>query len=196
MDEDKLKELRLQATIGLYKSLREEILQKFRHHITVYSIFIPTMTLVAGFALKEAKYDLILLLPIISLPFMFRYIWEQKWIDSIGKFLRYMEEEIFPKILGDFPGADEKQKGKDENKYWVGWELRFEGEYRAQKWEAYYKWTTLAIFVLFPLLPAMLVNVLSIIKSIPTQIPPGIHYAYGALFLTIHVILGITIYKT
>ena len=91
--------LRLEIALTEYRALRDEVLQKFRHHLIIYSSVIAVVASVFGVSINTGKYDLLLITPIISIALTLRYIWEQHVIVTIGKYIIKMEEEIFPKLV-------------------------------------------------------------------------------------------------
>lgn len=133
--------LRFQAILSEYQALRNEILQKFHHHILIYSILVPAIGALIFYVLKEKIYDLLLIIPILSSSFAFRYIWEQNVIVTIGNYLRMMEEDIFPKFIG------QRSNSEKQMMYWVGWEHYFRDNFPKG---SFYKYTIQILFVGIP----------------------------------------------
>ena len=99
-NEEELKQFRVQAILSEYQALRNNILQKFHHHLQIYSLIITVFAVMFSYIFTEKNYDLLLLIPVISSAFAFRYIWEQNIIEIIGNYLKIMEDEILPEVIG------------------------------------------------------------------------------------------------
>jgi hypothetical protein len=96
----KFTKFRLQAILEEYKTLKNELLQKFQHQMQMYSITITAVVAIIGVAFAQKIPDILLITPAITSAFAFRYIWEQSIIVKIGDYLRIIESEIMPKLTG------------------------------------------------------------------------------------------------
>lgn len=151
----KLAEYRLRAVLEEYKALKNELLQKFRHQLQMYSITITAVTVIVGFAFTEKNYDLLLVTPIVSSAFAFRYVWEQSIMSKIGDYLRIIEAEILPEIIGH-----KSNTNLETTEYWVGWEHYF---MRFFPRPAYYI-LTIEILFIGPILLGLAFNVAVILQ--------------------------------
>lgn len=142
-------QFKLQAILNEYQTLKNEMLQKFRHQLQIYSILITAIAILVGYILTSKNYDLLLVIPVVSSAFAFRYIWEQNIIVTLGGYLRIIEAEILPEIIGY------RSKDHDQNyrRYWVGWEHYFMDHFPKPY---FYKYTIEILFVIVPIFPALI----------------------------------------
>ena len=140
--------LRLEIALTEYRALRDEVLQKFRHHLLIYSSVIAVVASVFGVSINTGKYDLLLITPIISIALTLRYIWEQHVIVTIGKYIMKMEEEIFPELVIN-AHLDEVQTKCCR---WMNWDHYFKDNFPNIAW---YKPAVVLILIVVPIiLPA------------------------------------------
>ena len=97
---EKLRELRLRALLTEYDSLKRELIQKFRHQLQMYYIIIMAIGSLFGYILTKKAYDVFLIIPLVGAAFGFRYIWEQYIINRIGDYLRTLESDLIPSVIG------------------------------------------------------------------------------------------------
>ncbi len=193
----KLAELRLHAIIEEYKALRNELIQKFQHQLQIYSITVTAVVAVMGFSFAQKNLDILLVLPLISSAFAFRYIWEQSIIVKIADYLRMIESQIMPKLTGL---RSTKQNALDTEKYWVGWEHYYQWTMKQSHSLLYYKWTIELLFV-GPILMALFVSLAVVIQvsDVPLMInsflPLQIHLLLIAINLLLAVYIFMKLYK-
>ena len=180
-NEEELKQFRVQAILSEYQALRNNILQKFHHHLQIYSLIITVFAVMFSYIFTEKNYDLLLLIPVISSAFAFRYIWEQNIIEIIGNYLKIMEDEILPEVIG-YRDTDQNQR-----KYWVGWEHYFRNHFPRRH---YYKYTIELLFVVIPIFPAVFYSIIVILKhfrlisiEINSFIPMLVHLIMTLIYL-------------
>ncbi len=150
---DELEKLRFRATLNEYKLLKMEILNKFQDQLRMYSLLLGAMGVIAGYITTSRSLDMLLILPLISNSLAFRYFWEQSNIIEIGNYLKKLEYEVFPKLLGYHETIDGK-KG-----YWVFWENYFSNNCKEH---SFYKISILLLFVLLPNLLSLMYSLLVI----------------------------------
>jgi len=176
-------QFRFQAILNEYQALKNELLQKFRHQLQIYSMMITAIAIMIGYVLAEKNYDLFLVIPVVSSAFAFRYIWEQNIIVMIGNYLRIMEAEILPEIIGY------RSKDTDQNYrgYWVGWEHYFMDHFPKPY---FYKYTIELLFVGVPIFPALIYSMAVILQhftlisiQINSFIPIPVHILMTLIYL-------------
>src|SRR3981081_449256 len=118
--DNELAQLRLQSVLAEYQALRTETLQKLSHHMQLYSIVITSVTVMIGWAFAKDTYDILLAVPIVSTAFSLRYLWEQTVIIMLGDYLRLVEREIIPSLIGKRAGHQHEHE-----RLWVGWQHYF-----------------------------------------------------------------------
>lgn len=92
--------LMMQVVLAEYNSLKNELLQKFRHQLQIYYYMFASIGVLLIIVKENGPYDIILLIPFICAAFAFRYLWEQYIINRIGDYLRKIESEKLPEIIG------------------------------------------------------------------------------------------------
>lgn len=189
--DNNITQLRLEAVLSEYRALRDEMLQKFTHHLNIYSVVITAIAFTMGWVITNEVCDLLLAIPIVSSAFCFRYIWEQAVIVRIGNYLAHMEKNIFPGLIGtrNDEGVEEYQK------LWVGWEHYFKKHFPEI---AFYKHAIVILLVILPILPQVIFSSLiiasryfSITLPFKSCLPTLVHLT-AVIF---YVPLGIYLYK-
>lgn len=191
----KLEALRLQAVLVEYQALKTEHIQKFRHHLVIFSILIPAVAVIFGSVVTKKTFDLLLLLPIVSASLAFRYIWEQSVIIAIGHYISDLESDVFPKLLG----ARSTGEAVPTPKLWVGWEHYFESNFKRLP---FYKYTTQLLFVIVPFTPSFMFGFLVVIKhycdvnyDLKTLLPVSAHIVLLVLYLILAIYLAMNLWK-
>ncbi|MFX1492629.1 MAG: hypothetical protein ACFFBU_10230 [Promethearchaeota archaeon] len=182
-----LRQLRLQAVLAEYQALRTEILQKFRHHLLIYSVTVAFVTAILGWVITKGAYDALLLIPIFSTALSLRYIWEQNVIAIIGDYLKRMEKKIFPLLLsGDTVNDNSKNR-------LINWEHYFRANFPKLP---LYKPAIQIVLVIIPLLPAVVFStfcLMTCVSYMPAPIKSHLHPAIHLVALVIYVPMGIYI---
>ena len=175
---------KLNVVLTEYKALRDEIIDNFRLHLQIYSIYTSALLIFYGLIFIHKIYDLILVIPIFSLSLFFRILWEQIIIRKIEKYIRYeIEKKKIPMIIG-------RIKEDHEHGYanlWMGWQ-HFWKEIKHPK---YYKYSLFTLFLIVSVLPAVLYSIYSIFDylkkvQIDTKLPIEIHLP----FLILNLLIG------
>jgi len=137
-------EERLQAVLAEYRALRNEIVDRDRHQLQLYSFLIAALGVGVAYVVQQKAYDLLLAIPLLTTALGFRHLWEQTVIVTIGGYIRdEIEAKRIPELLGHRQGTETA----DYDPYWVAWEHYFRARCPPH---AYYK---LAIQILYVLLP-------------------------------------------
>jgi hypothetical protein len=185
-----LTSLRLQTVLTEYQALRTETLQKLGHHMQLYSIVVTAVTVMIGWAFTKETYDILLAVPIVSMAFALRYLWEQTVITMLGDYLRLVEREIIPSLIGRRVGPQQEHE-----RLWVGWQHYFHDHFPRL---ALYKPAIIIILVLVPFLPALVFSA-SLLASryfgfplhLQTRIPLILH----AIAFILNFVLGIYLWR-
>lgn len=116
MREEKIKvnnENQLNAVLGEYSTLRDEILVWTRNELTIITAF-PSMAIaILGYAIKSGDYTLLFVLP--PLAFVGVYLWlaDHCMVLSLSTYIsEEIEKRKLPKIIGEM----------DDNSLWIGWD--------------------------------------------------------------------------
>lgn len=166
----------LQAVLNERDCLRTELLQRFDHHLQLYAIIVSIVVGYAGPLLGTWSFDALVILPLVSTAFGYRYLWEQRVIGCITSYLLRMERETLPRLIGLRPHHDAHSAS---SQYWVGWEHYFR-DYRP--WP-FHRVSSLLTFVGIPIIPSMLycLSATSSVRPNYQRLPTGIYL--GALLL-------------
>ncbi|MCK5176937.1 MAG: hypothetical protein KAQ92_04385 [Candidatus Aenigmarchaeota archaeon] len=154
---------KLQIILTEYNTLRDEMHRKFDFHTTLLAAYGTVTIGFYTFLLNNKDYmDLILILPMLSLFFLFRFLWDQHIIHDISKYIeKNIELEKIPKILSE----KEKLKGK---KYilGLGWQNHYNKKSKSlSPYLPYWRFSTFIIFVIFSILPQISYNATHILKK-------------------------------
>jgi hypothetical protein len=190
--EFELNQLRLTAVLNEYASLKAELLQKFRHQLQMYSIVITAIVALIGYLLTTQSYDVLLVVPTVGAVFSLRYIWEQKLIALLGSYLRVLESDVFPELIGI---RSSEAKVADYRRYWVGWE-----HYARERFPnaRFYKVVIVLVFIAVPMGPALVYSAIAALRhygvgsgEINTALPAPVHIAAFILigYMAVHLSL-------
>ncbi|MEE8059589.1 MAG: hypothetical protein V3T17_17405 [Pseudomonadales bacterium] len=169
-----LRKLRLQTALAEYQAMRAEILQKFRNHLQIYAVSIAAITAMLGWVVTKNVFDVLLVIPIVSIALTLRYIWEQNVIVTLGDYLRKMESEVFPSLLS----SDEIEIVSPQP--FIMWEHYFQDNFPNL---SLYKPAILVLLVLIPIVPGVIFSLSCLLNSmfsnlipITSQLHIGIHW--------------------
>ena len=166
------------------------MLQKLGHHLQLYSIVTTAVTIMIGWAIISKAYDILLAVPIASTALTLRYLWEQACIIMLGDYLRLIECELIPSLIGKPHQAQHKHEH-----FWVGWEHYF-CEYSTKS--AFYKPAVVILMVLVPFLPCLVYS-RSILAShylgASVQIQSNLPLAVHACVFILYSIIGIYLWQ-
>jgi len=180
-----------------YKLLREETLQKFQHQIQLFTILASALSLLIGYILIKGIYDVFYIIPIFVIPLIFRYIWEQVVVTTMG---RYMREELIEKRLAEVIGKrNNAQYTYDQ--HWLGWEhyyLDWEKErYKKIGIPRYFDYAAMFIFIILPFGLPICYSFLHILISIgitninlTTYLPSWTHVSIFFIYVFIAIYLS------
>lgn len=189
METSQIESLRLQAVLAEYNALREEILQKLSHHLKLYAMVAAGLGVILGWLITAGQYNLLLLVPFISTPLAFRYLWEQAVIVLLGQYIRRIEAEILPSLIGDRTSMNQNY-----HSLWVGWEHFWRENTPDERW---HRSAVIILFVIIPFLPALYLSgsviwtAICICSTDRTALPIGVYLLSGI----IDVFMGIFLWK-
>lgn len=188
-------QLTFEAVLAEYKALKDELLQKFRHQLQIYSIIIPAIAIMIGYVLTEKIYDLLLGIPLVTSAFAFRYIWEQSIIVTIADYLRIIEHEIFPEIIG----YRSQDIDRSRETSWLGWEHYFVDHFPKPY---FYKYTIELLFVGIPIFPALVYSLAAVSQhftlfstGVNSSLPVPVHVAVFVVYLLLALYLSWKLWK-
>ena len=178
---------RLEAVLRERDGLRGEILQKFQHHLQLYSLLTPTAAVVVTALVGRVTWDVVLLIPIVTTGFAFRYLWEEQVIYSIGNYLKTQESQKLPALIGTTGGkVASPDAPRESDQYWVAWEHYFHEDFPPGiRRMPFYRAASLLAFVGTPFGPAVVFALLSIWRELFGQ-PAGLR---SILPLWAHVVV-------
>ena len=156
-DPDSVAQLRLQAVLAEYNARRAENLQKFGHHLQLYSFVTTGVMVVIGWAVSTGTYDVLLGVPVLSTAFALRYLWEQAVIVRLGDYIRLLEEHTLPSLIGTPPPV-----ATGGLPLWVGWQHYWDGHAPPSRW---FKVAIVIVAVGIPFLPALTLAGVTLIQT-------------------------------
>ncbi len=170
---------KLNIVLKEYEALRNEIIKCSDRQLQLFYILIIILSAAYGLVIIHGISDFLCVLPILILPFIFRYLWEQHDVEIISK---YMKEEIEEKRIPSIVGYRCIESPNNYDKYWIGWQHYWDDieSQQIKKLSFNYKHSALILIVVISFLPSIIFSVLSIIK----------------LFLAFPVIIWIPSYQT
>ena len=188
-DEPTTKQNELQVVLTEYSALRNELLQKFEHHIRLFYITIIVFMAVVGYLLTQKAYDVLMCIPIFIIPLVCRYIWEQS---AIGVISRYIEKEIEQKKIPELIGY-RSNTSKNYEKYWMG----YQHYWVKNTPKPFYKPAAIFLFVIIPFAPSLLWSIVYITSIfLDTNVPSSsIPIIFHVLISIIYVSLAFYISK-
>ena len=146
------------VVLAEYKALRDEIRDKFRLYLEIYSIYASALLIFYGLIFVHKIYDVVMVLPIFSLALLFRILWEQAVIVKIERYIHTeIEEKKIPMLIGKVT-----EKEVAESSYanlWMGWQHFW----RETPTPRYYQYSIFMLFSLFSVVPAILYNIYVVI---------------------------------
>jgi hypothetical protein len=174
---------KLRAVLAQYEALRGELLQKFRHHLQLYSVTVAALSVIIAYVLAQKAYDVLLVIPMLSSAFAFRYIWEQNVIVLL---CTYVREEIEGKMIPALIGRRLETREGASEEYWLGWEHYFMERFPRPH---FYKYTIELLFVALPFAPALvfsgfvLLSAVVIKGGVESNVPIPVHASLLLLYL-------------
>lgn len=176
----RLKMDNLDVVLAEYKALRDEITDKFRLYLQIYSMYASALLVFYGLIFVHKIYDLVMTIPIFSLALLYRILWEQTVINLIGRYIRTeIEEKRIPKLTGKMNAK--KDQPLRYTDLWMGWQ-HFWQESPSPK---YHQYSLLMLFLLLSVVPAILYNIYNIIAFFTTIPEVTILNIYFLVFVLI-----------
>lgn len=186
---------KLAIVLKEYEALRDEIIKCSDRQLYLFYILVAVLCGVYAYTIARGVFDILCLLPLLALPFIFRYIWEQHALQVIGK---YMTEEIEEKRIPGIAGYRCEESSNNYERYWIGWQHYWDdiAIKRMKKFGFYSKHSALLLIILFSFLPSIAYSILFIISShvglvIQSSIPIPLHI----LALIAYTLLGLKLFK-
>lgn len=184
----------LNVVLKEYELLREELLQKYRHHMQIFAILVSAMAIITGYIISERAYDIFYLIPIFIIPLLYRYIYEQCIATTMG---RYIRDELIEKRLAETIGK-RKSRGNRYDPHWLGWEHYYleweERRYKKIGIPRYFDYAAIYIFILLPFglsLFYSIVCILSLSKVVNIQLHSYLPLWLHIVILTIYMFIAI-----
>ncbi len=148
------KKEKMDVVLAEYNALREELIDKTRLHIRIYTIYMAALAFFYTSIFVHKIYDIIVIVPIISITLLFRLIWEQLIITKISYYIKFeIEEQKIPILIGKLYMDKEAREGYSN--LWLGWQHSY--------WKIpppkFYEYSVIMLFPILSVLPASLYNV-------------------------------------
>ena len=170
---------KLNIVLKEYEALRNEIIKCSDRQLQLFYIMVLMLSVVYGYMIAQRVPDILCIVPLLVSPFIFRYIWEQRNVEIIGK---YMKEEIEEKRIPAIVGYRCDESNNNYERYWIGWQHYWDdiGFERMKKFGFYSKHSALLGIFLISFLPSIIFSTLSTISSyidltIESHIPAPFH---------------------
>lgn len=185
---------KLNVVLAEYKALRDEITDKFRLYLQIYSMYASALLVFYGLVFVHKVYDLVMAIPIFSLALLFRILWEQTVINLIGSYIRTeIEAKKIPALIRKMD-VEKDQKPNDTN-LWIGWQHFWQEWEKGPYVKYYHRYSLLMLFLLLSVIPAILYNIYNIIAHF-TAIPEvtALNLYFLVLLLILNLSLGYYMY--
>ena len=189
-----LRQLRLDTVLVEYQSLRAELLQRFNHHIQIYSIIVTAMTFMFGWIIAQKEYDVLLIVPIFTSALGLRYIWDQNLIVMIGSYIQELEKDVIPKLL-----SAKGDESSSESRV-INWEHYFKKNYPKF---ALYKPAIITLITILPIVPVLVFSISNLLPYLinsneiaPSNLHPAIHIVAIVLYSIIGIYLSRKLWKS
>ena len=121
----------LDIALAEFNSLRDEILAKMKMLYQIYLIYFAALGLFYGYILNSKIYDLLMIIPLMSLALFLRLLYDQEMMNLIDA---YIQNELIPNQLLPLVTARETEESR-QGRAIMQW-LRF---YRENQPCRYYK---------------------------------------------------------
>ena len=99
---------KLDVVLAEYKVLRDELIDLSRLHVQIYALYLSALAVFYGSMFTHKIYDIILIIPILSLTLLFRLIWDQLIITKISHYIKYeIEGQKIPMLIDKIDNSKE-----------------------------------------------------------------------------------------
>lgn len=151
----------LEVVLTEYKALRDELRDKFRFHLQIYSIFISSLLIVYGLIFSNKTYDLLMAIPIFSFAIFLRFLMEQESIHKISNYIEAeIEEKKIPMLIGKI---NKEQEGEFiYTNLWMGWQHFWKETPHTR----FFRHSSLLIFLGISVLPALFYSAYNILCNL------------------------------
>lgn len=184
-----LRELRLRAVLNERDHLRAEMLEKFQHHLQLFSLFAPAVLATVALLADNKAFDLLYVVPVVTSALAYRYVWEERVINRISDYLLDMETRKIPALIGTVDGAPLTANSASSN-FWVAWEHYFHDRFPYR----YHLVAAVILFVVLPIAPPVSFGVLVVVQrlthtstAVRSVLPIGVHLALCVLYVGLSV---------
>ena len=185
---------KLEVVLTEYRELRNELLDKFRFHIQIFSIYLSVLLIFFGLIFVHKIYDIVLILPLFAFTLFLRFLHEQL---AIHKICNYIEKEIenwkIPLLIGKIENHEETKISY--KKLWMAYQNYWKDS--PTKTPSYFQASTVLIFLVFSVIPSLIYNSYIIINIFRNDISVSkIPITFLIIILTFNLLIGLyIIYK-
>ena len=130
-----------------YSTLRDEAHRRLAFYFNVYQLYVVVLAAALGFIIERHAYDVLLVLPVVSMPLLYRLLWDQRMVRLIDEYIEGVLSPRLNSIIGHVPWST--NAGARENNCWFGWFSFFQP--RILNRPKGYKHSIAVLFVLVPL---------------------------------------------
>ena len=183
---------KLDVVLAEYKVLRDELVDLSRLHVQIYALYLSALAVFYGSMFTHKIYDIILIIPILSLALLFRLIWDQLIITKISHYIKYeIEDQKIPMLVDKIDNSKEGEEWRHTN-LWLGWQHSY--------WKSppppFYEYSVIMLFLVFSIIPPVVYSIYNIRSQllgmeVVTKLPMEIH----GFLLIINLLLGYYVYK-
>lgn len=96
-----------------YSALREEAHSRLGFYFHIFEVYILITGAVFAYMMHTSNFDIVLLMPAVSLPLCYRLLWDQRMVRLIDDYAREVLSPRLESLIGTAPG---KQPSS-----WLGW---------------------------------------------------------------------------
>jgi len=190
---------RLEAVLTEYKTLREELIDKSRLHVNIFVAYLSALVLFYGYVASNGFYDLMIVVPGISVAIIYRIIWDQLIISEISTYIKYeIEQQKIPTLLSRIkPPKDDVEDHKFSN-LWLGWQTSY--YLNKDRLPPFYERSLVMLFVYISSLPPIVFNIYNISlyrlkgSSIEHPILSNLSIEWNIIFLIMNICITIYTY--
>lgn len=160
---------KLNIVLKEYEALRNEIIRFSDRQLQLFYFLLLVLTFVYGYVITNKVLDILSIVPLLVSPFVFRYMWDQYNVLIISEYLKEIEHERIPSLVGYMSEADIS----NHRRYWLGWQHYWENvggskKIRIINW--YDKHLALLWIILVSFVPSIVYSLLVVVSSLTPMI--------------------------
>ena len=92
---------KLSVVLKEYEAIRDEIVRLGDRQLQLFYIMVSILSIAYGYIMTQRVLDTLYIVPLVISPFIHRYIWEQRNVEIMGKYIKEeIEEKRIPAIIG------------------------------------------------------------------------------------------------